>query len=114
MRKAGKFNGELMDYIRPFVKEGISTEKLDDMIHEYTTGHGNIPACLNYKNSFPKSCCISVNEVVCHGIPDHKIILKQGDIVNLDLTSIVNGYYGDQSETFFIGEVSKTAKKLTE
>lgn len=111
MRKAGRFNGELMDYIRPFVQEGVSTEKLDKLIYKYTVDHGHIPACLGYRG-YPKSCCISRNNVVCHGIPSANEILQNGDIVNVDITSIVDGYYGDSSETFFIGEVNENAKKL--
>lgn len=111
MRKAGKFNGVLMDYIRPFVKEGVSTEELNSRVHDYTVKHGYTPACLGYHN-FPKSVCISVNDVVCHGIPSSKTILKSGDIVNIDLTTIVDGYYGDSSETFMIGTVSDEAHNL--
>jgi methionyl aminopeptidase len=111
MRNAGAFNGELMDYIRPFVKAGISTEELNRLAHEYTVGHGNVPACLNYKG-YPKSICTSINNVVCHGIPSPHEVLRDGDIVNVDLTSIVGGFYGDSSETFMIGEVSNEAKHL--
>jgi methionyl aminopeptidase len=111
MRAAGIFNGKLMDYIRPFVMEGTNTGHLNTLIHEYTCDHGHTPACLGYQG-YPKSCCISVNNVVCHGIPNPKEILKNGDIVNVDLTTIVNGYYGDSSETFCIGSVSKKAIDL--
>jgi methionyl aminopeptidase len=111
MRKAGKFNGILMDYIRPFVKAEISTEKLNTIIHNYTVKQGHAPACLGY-HSFPKSVCISINDVVCHGIPSKKTILKDGDIVNIDLTTIVDGFYGDSSETFMIGDVSDEARHL--
>jgi methionyl aminopeptidase len=111
MRKAGAFNGELMDYMRPFVKVGVSTEELDRLAYEYTVGHGNVPACLNYKG-YPKSICTSINDVVCHGIPSATEILKDGDIVNVDLTSIVDGFYGDSSETFMIGAVEDKAKHL--
>ncbi len=111
MRRAGKFNGELMDYIRPFVKEGISTEEINTLVHEYTVRHGHIPACLGY-HKFPKSVCVSVNNVVCHGIPSPDIVLKDGDIVNVDLTTIVDGFHGDSSETFLIGTVSEEAKHV--
>ena len=111
MRKAGIFNGELMDYMRRFVKAGVSTEELDRLAREYTVGHGNIPACLNYKG-YPKSICTSINNVVCHGIPSAAEILADGDIVNVDLTSIVGGFYGDSSETFMIGTVSEEARHL--
>ncbi len=111
MRKAGAFNGELMDYIRPYVQEGISTEKLNQLVHTYTLDHGHTPACLGYHN-FPKSVCISINNVVCHGIPSPHVSLQEGDIVNVDLTTIVDGFHGDSSETFMIGTVSAEARHL--
>ena len=101
MRVACQFNAQLMDYIRPFVKEGVTTAELDRLIHAYTLDHGHTPACLNYQG-FPKSSCTSVNEVICHGIPG-PYVLKEGDIVNVDVTTIVDGWHGDQSETFLIG-----------
>lgn len=113
LRAAGRFNAELMDYVRPHIQSGITTGEIDRMIHEYTLEHGHIPACLNYRNSYPKSCCTSVNEVICHGIPG-KYVLKEGDIMNLDITSIVDGWHGDQSETFLIGEVSDEARAVTQ
>lgn len=111
MRRAGAFNGELMDYIRPYVKAGISTEEINTLVHDYTVKHGHIPASLGYHN-FPKSVCTSINEVVCHGIPSEKEILREGDIVNIDMTTIVDGFHGDSSETFLIGEVSEEARNL--
>ena len=111
MKKAGAFNGELMDYIRPHIHAGISTEKINTLIHHYTLDHGHIPACLGYLG-FPKSVCISINDVVCHGIPSENIFLKSGDIVNIDITTIVHGYYADSSETFLIGTVSQEAQHL--
>lgn len=112
MRAAGRFNASVMDFIRPFVQPGISTGEIDRMIYDYTRDHGHELACLGYQG-FPKSCCTSVNEVVCHGIPgDYR--LKSGDIVNVDITSIVDGWYGDQSETFLIGEVSESALGVTQ
>lgn len=113
MRKAGAFNGKLMDYIRPYVKAGMSTGKLDTLIHDYTIKHGHTPASLGYHN-FPKSVCISVNDVVCHGIPSDDTVLKEGDIVNIDLTTIVDGFHGDSSETFLIGNVSDKARHVVE
>lgn len=116
MRAAGRFNAQLMDHIRPMVKAGVRTEEIDREVHEYTIGHGHIPACLNYAGDavpFPKSCCISVNEVVCHGIPGN-YELKDGDIVNVDITSIVKGWHGDQSETFLIGQPSEEAIRLVQ
>ncbi len=112
LREASRFNAQVMDFIRPHVLPGVTTEELDRLVDDYTRSHGHIPACLGYKG-FPKSICTSVNEVVCHGIPDSRP-LQEGDIVNVDLTSIVNGWYGDQSETFLIGEVSEEAKLLVQ
>jgi methionyl aminopeptidase len=111
MRRAGAFNGQLMDFIRSYVTAGISTARLDSLAHDYTLGHGHVPACLNY-HGYPKSICTSINNIVCHGIPSEKEILKDGDIVNVDFTTIVDGFYGDSSETFFIGDVSDKARHL--
>ena len=111
MRKAGVFNGELLDYFRPYVKAGISTEKINTLVHNYTLDHGHTPASLGYHN-FPKSVCTSINEVVCHGIPSEEAVLKEGDIVNIDATTIVDGFHGDSSETFLIGDVSDEARNL--
>ena len=112
LRTASRFNAELMDYLRPHVKEGVSTDALDKLAHEYTRDHGHVPACLGY-HGYPKTICTSVNEVVCHGIPND-IALNDGDIVNVDITTIVDGWYGDQSETFLIGDVSPAAKRLVQ
>ncbi|HIF32671.1 MAG TPA: type I methionyl aminopeptidase [Planctomycetes bacterium] len=112
MRKAGKFNAQLMDFLRPHVREGVDTGSINKLVHEYTLDHCHCPATLNY-HGFPKSCCTSVNEVICHGIPGD-YILKSGDIVNVDITSIVDGWFGDQSETFLIGEVSDDARGVTQ
>ena len=111
MRKAGKLAAELLNYIEPFVKEGISTLYLNNLCEEYTKKHGAISAPLNY-NGFPKSICTSINNVVCHGIPSEKDILKDGDIVNIDVTVILNGYHGDTSRTFIIGSVDEKIKSL--
>ena len=116
MRFAGRFNAQLMDFIRPHVKAGVTTDELDKLAHEYTLDHGHTPACLRYpgpKVPYPKSICTSINEVVCHGIPG-AYQLKSGDIVNVDITSIVDGWHGDQSETFLIGEVSAEARAVTQ
>ena len=125
MRSSGAFNGLLMDYIRPHVQAGVTTEHLDKLVHEYTTHHGHIPACLGYTVSYrdkmrkirrvyKKSCCISRNDVVCHGIPSPNELLTDGDIVNIDLTTKVGGYHGDSSETFLIGKVSPEASHLVQ
>ncbi|NLG16312.1 MAG: methionyl aminopeptidase [Fibrobacter sp.] len=113
MRAAGAFNGYLMDYIRPYIKAGVSTEYINKLIHQHTIDNGHIPACLGY-HGFPKSLCTSINNVVCHGIPSEKEIIKDGDIINIDLTTIVDGFYGDSSETFMIGKVTPEAKHLVE
>mgnify|MGYP000892810561 CR=1 FL=1 len=116
MRAAGRFNAELMDAVRDQVRAGVTTEAIDRLVHEYTLDHGHVPACLGYpgeRKPFPKSCCTSINDVICHGIPG-SYVLKPGDIVNVDLTSIVDGWYGDQSETFLIGEVSDEARQVTQ
>jgi methionyl aminopeptidase len=112
LRAAGRFNAELMDFVRPHVVAGTTTNQINRLVHEYTLEHGHTPACLGY-HGFPKSCCTSINQVVCHGIPDNTELVN-GDIVNVDLTSIVDGWYGDQSETFLIGEVSEAARSLVQ
>jgi len=111
MRKAGKLAAKLLNYISPFVKEGVSTLYLDNLCEEFTKKHGAISAPLNY-NGFPKSICTSINNVVCHGIPSEKEILKDGDIINIDVTVKLGGYYGDTSRTYLIGNVSEEAKYL--
>lgn len=111
IREAGRKNTMVLDYITPFVKEGVSTLELDEKIEKYTREIGGIPACLGYQG-YPKSVCVSVDDVVCHGIPSQEQILKSGDIVNVDCTTIFNGYYGDASRMFCIGEVSEEKKKL--
>ncbi|MEX2285698.1 MAG: M24 family metallopeptidase, partial [Planctomycetaceae bacterium] len=113
LRAAGRFNAQVIDFIRPHVKEGISTGQLNRMVHEYTLDHGHTPACLGYKG-FPKTICTSVNDVVCHGIPRDDEVLRDGDIVNVDVTTIVNGWYGDLSETFLVGDVTPEARHLTQ
>lgn len=110
MRAACSFNAELMDFIRPYVQPGVQTEKLDQLVHEYTLDHGHTPATLGY-HGFPKSCCTSINHVVCHGIPGAQV-LEDGDIVNVDLTTIVDGWFGDQSETVLVGTVAPETRKL--
>jgi methionyl aminopeptidase len=112
MRAAGRFNAQLMDVVRQHIRPGITTDSINTLVHEYTLDHGHVPATLGYLG-FPKSCCTSVNEVICHGIPD-STILKEGDIVNVDLTSIVDGWFGDQSETFILGAASPEAIALTQ
>ncbi|MBS0206060.1 MAG: type I methionyl aminopeptidase [Planctomycetes bacterium] len=112
LRRAGAFNAQLMDFIRPFVKAGVTTLELDRKAYEYTLDHGHTPACLGYKG-YPNTICTSVNEVVCHGIPN-SIPLREGDIVNVDLTTIVDGWHGDSSETFLIEPVAEDARNLVQ
>lgn len=113
MRKAGKLAAETLDYIAPFVKPGVTTEELDTLCHDFIIKHNAIPAPLNYKG-FPKSTCISINHVVCHGIPGPKKLLN-GDILNIDITVIVDGWHGDTSRMFTAGDkVSVKAKKLVD
>jgi methionyl aminopeptidase len=111
MRHAGAFNGELIDFIRPYVKAGITTDEINTLVHNYTVEHGHTPACLGYRG-YPKSVCTSINNIVCHGIPSASQKLIDGDIVNVDCTSIVDGFYGDSSETFMIGTVPESTRRL--
>jgi methionyl aminopeptidase len=113
MRKAGAFNAELLDQVRAFVRPGITTKQIDDLVRDYTLSHGHVCATLNYRGSYPAHCCTSVNDVICHGIPG-PYELKEGDIVNIDLTTIVEGWHGDQSETFLIGRVSDEALRVVQ
>jgi len=99
-----------MRYIADFIKPEITTEELDKLVHDYIISHNGIPASLNYQG-FPKSCCISLNEEICHGIPDSRK-LKEGDIVKVDIAVILDSYFGDMCKTFPVGEVSLEAKKL--
>lgn len=113
MRQAGRLAAELLDHLEPMVKPGVSTLELNDEAERWTKAHGAKSAPLGY-HGFPKSICTSINEVVCHGIPHAKQILKDGDIINIDVTPTVDGYHGDTSKTFFVGTPSPTAKKLVE
>ena len=113
MRIAGRLAAEVLDMITPHVKAGVSTAELDQICHDYITNvQQAIPAPLNYRG-FPKSICTSVNHQICHGIPGDKQ-LKNGDIVNLDITTIKDGYHGDTSRMFHVGDVSIQAKRLCE
>ncbi|MDJ0634137.1 MAG: type I methionyl aminopeptidase [Xenococcaceae cyanobacterium MO_188.B29] len=117
MRRAGSLAAKLLDHLEPMVKPGVSTLEINDEAEKWTQAHGAVSAPLGYgpkNNPFPKSLCTSVNEVVCHGIPNAKQILQSGDIINIDVTPILDGYHGDTSRTFFVGTPSPTAKKLVE
>lgn len=112
MREAGRLAAEVLEMIGPFVKVGVSTAELDRICHDYIVDvQAAIPAPLNY-NGFPKSICTSVNHVICHGIPSDTKILKDGDIINIDITVIKNGFHGDTSKMFQLGEVAPHADRL--
>lgn len=118
MRIAGKLGSEVLDYITPYVKAGVTTGELDKLCHDYIVNVQNaIPAPLNYAPPghipYPKSICTSVNHQICHGVPGDRV-LKNGDIVNLDITVIKDGYHGDTSRMFCVGEASIQAKRLCE
>ena len=113
IRKSAEVNVAVLDYVAEHIREGISTQEIDDMVYQETTRRGAIPAPLNYEG-FPKSVCTSIDEVVCHGIPSSDRILKSGDIVNVDCSTILDGYFSDSSRMFMIGEVSDEKRKLVE
>lgn len=113
IRRSGVVNTGVLDLVEREIKVGMSTEEIDRLVYDYTTSHGAIPAPLHYEG-YPKSVCTSINEVVCHGIPNPKTILKEGDIINVDVSTILDGYYSDASRMFCIGEVSPEKKKLVD
>ena len=110
MRKAGKLAAQTLDFITPYVKVGVTTQELDELCHKFILDHGAIPAPLGYRG-YPKSICTSINHVVCHGIPGDKKLLD-GDILNIDVTVIVDGWHGDTSRMFAVGKVGVRAAKL--
>lgn len=113
MRVAGKLAVDVLDMLAPHVKPGVSTEQLDRLAHDYIVNEQQaIPAPLNY-HGFPKSICTSVNHVVCHGIPDEEKILKDGDIINIDVTVIKDGYHGDTSKMFIVGKPSIQGERVS-
>jgi len=112
MRAAGKLAAETLDFIAPHVKPGVTTDELNTLCHDFIIENNAIPAPLNYRG-FPKSICTSVNHVICHGIPGDKK-LKNGDIINIDVTVIVNGWHGDTSRMYYVGEPPIKAKRLVE
>ncbi|MBC5645679.1 type I methionyl aminopeptidase [Parabacteroides sp. BX2] len=111
IRRSGVVNSGILDLVGKEIKAGMSTAAIDKLVYDYTVDHGAIPAPLNFEG-FPKSVCTSVNEVVCHGIPSEKEILKEGDIINVDVSTILDGYYSDASRMFMIGKVSPKEEKL--
>ena len=113
MKKAGQLAADILTFIEPYVKPGVTTGKLNKLCHDFMIEHNSTPATLNY-GGFPSSICTSINEVVCHGIPSYEEKLKEGDIVNIDVTPKLNGYHGDTSKTFMVGEVSEKARQLVQ
>lgn len=113
MRATGLLAAKTLRFIEDKLKPGMSTEEVDQLVHQYMVNRGAIPATLNY-HGFPKSCCTSLNEVICHGIPNKKDILREGDILNVDVTTKLKGFHGDTNRTFFIGNVRPEIKKLVE
>ena len=111
IKKSAALNTAVLDHVAANIKVGMSTADIDKLVYDYTTAHGGIPAPLGYEG-FPKSVCTSLNNEVCHGIPDEDIILEDGDIINVDVSTILDGYYSDASRMFAIGEVSEEAKPL--
>ena len=113
IRKSSEVNTGVLDLIAQEIKAGMSTAQIDKLVYDYTVDHGAIPAPLNYEG-FPKSVCTSINEVVCHGIPSEDEILEDGDIINVDVSTILNGYFSDASRMFMIGDVAPKTKRLVE
>ena len=111
IRKSAELNTAVLDHVAKHIHAGMSTAEIDKLVYDYTTEHGGIPAPLGYEG-FPKSVCTSLNNEVCHGIPDENIILEEGDILNVDVSTILDGYYSDASRMFAIGKISKQAARL--
>jgi len=113
IRESGKINSAVLDLVGENIREGMSTEEINRLVHDFTIAHGAVPAPLNYMG-FTKSVCTSINDEICHGIPSEDVILKSGDIINVDVSTIYKGYYSDASRMYMIGEVSEEAKRLVE
>ena len=111
IRRSSVVNTGVLDLVAREIKAGMSTAEIDKLVYDYTVSHGAIPAPLNYEG-FPKSVCTSVNEVVCHGIPSEEEILEEGDIINVDVSTILDGYYSDASRMFIIGKTTPEKEKL--
>lgn len=112
MRRAGRLAAEILDALVPHVRPGVSTQELDDIVRQMTLDGGAVPATLGYRG-YTHSCCISINHVVCHGIPSDKV-LKDGDIVNIDVTPLLDGWHGDTSRMYLVGDVPLKAKRLVD
>lgn len=111
IKKSADLNTAILDYVAAHIHAGMSTAEIDRLVYDYTTAHGGMPAPLGYEG-FPKSVCTSINNVICHGIPDEETILQEGDIINVDVSTILDGYYSDASRMFAIGKISERAEKL--
>lgn len=111
IRRSGAVNTGVLDLVAKEIKAGMSTAEIDRLVYDYTVAHGAVPAPLNYEG-FPKSVCTSINEVVCHGIPSEDEILQEGDIINVDVSTILDGYYSDASRMFIIGKTTPEKEKL--
>jgi methionyl aminopeptidase len=112
MRKAGRLAAEVLDMLVPLVKAGVTTEQLDKICHDFIIGPGAVPAPLGYRG-YPKSICTSINHVVCHGIPGDRVLVD-GDVLNIDITVILDGWYGDTSRMFYVGEPKLLARRLSD
>lgn len=113
IKKSARLNTAVLDHVAEHIHAGMSTEEIDRLVYDFTVSHGGIPAPLHYQG-FPKSVCTSINNEVCHGIPDESIILEEGDIINVDVSTILDGYFSDASRMFMIGNISERARKLVE
>lgn len=111
--ESANINTAVLDHVAAHIKAGMTTEDINKLVHDFTVAYGAIPAPLNYCG-FPKSVCTSINHEVCHGIPSKDVVLKDGDIINVDVSTIYKGYFSDASRMFMIGEVSEEARKLVE
>lgn len=111
IRKSCHLAADTLTYLQEHVKPGITTQRLNDLADAYIRNYNAVPAPLGYRG-YPRSICTSINEVICHGIPSHSVILKEGDIINIDVTTILNGYYGDTSRMYTVGAVDLAAEKL--
>ena len=111
IRKSADLNTAVLDHVAAHIKAGMSTAEIDKLVYDFTTEHGGIPAPLNYEG-FPKSVCTSINNVICHGIPSEDEILQDGDIINVDVSTILNGYYSDASCMFAIGNLDERSEKI--
>lgn len=113
MRRAGRLAAEILDALAPVVQPGVTTAAIDDLVREMTLDGGAVPATLGYRG-YQHSCCVSINHVVCHGIPSTERVLRDGDIVNIDVTPLLDGWHGDSSRMYLVGDVPLKARRLVE